>query len=152
MTGFPHDPNLAKSHRQQQPLVGRSSRSNRDKEELATAEFFSHCDNRPRKQNPLQNSSPTVTIIHNFCIITTLIAELLHSLLSLCIFLQGIKKKKKQRSGHRDNHLQLLHYHNPNCKTPTQSFEQQPLVDRSSRNNHDKEELATVEFFPHRDN
>jgi hypothetical protein len=77
MTGFPHDPNLARSHRQQQPLVDLSSRSNCDKEELATAQFFSHRDNRPRKQNPLQNSSPTATIIHNFSIITTLIAEIL---------------------------------------------------------------------------
>jgi len=62
MTGFPHDPNLARSHRQQQPLVDCSNRSNRDKEELTTAEFFPHRDNRPRKQNPLQNSSPTATI------------------------------------------------------------------------------------------
>jgi hypothetical protein len=75
MTGFPHDPNLARSHRQQQPLVDCSTKSNRDKEELVTveffphykilppsqqltkktkptAEFFPHCDNRPRKQNP----------------------------------------------------------------------------------------------------
>ncbi len=42
MTGFPHDPNLARSHRQQQPLVNCNSRSNRNKEELATAKFFPH--------------------------------------------------------------------------------------------------------------
>jgi len=32
------------------------------KKKKNTAEFFPHRDNQPRKQNPLQNSSPTATI------------------------------------------------------------------------------------------
>jgi hypothetical protein len=32
------------------------------KKKKNTAEFFPHRNNRPRKQNPLQNSSPTATI------------------------------------------------------------------------------------------
>jgi hypothetical protein len=49
---------------------------------------------------------------------------------------------------------QLLHYHNPNCRTPAQSFESLYLLARtqSCKMMTMKKKKNTAEFFPHRDN